>query len=93
MLIDNREDGLAVDAVMADSEPAAYALTEHLTHAHDARRLVCLAGPMLWPNTVEHVAGRRLAARRAELRPMVIQASETTIRDGAPAVSRLLDEN
>jgi len=92
VLVDNQVDGLAVDAVMADNEPATDALTDHLIRVHGARRLVCLAGPMHWPSTVERVAGCRLAARRAGLRPTVIHASETTIRDGAVAASRLLDD-
>jgi LacI family transcriptional regulator len=92
VLVDNRVDGLAVDAVMADNQPAADALTEHLIRAHSARRLVCLGGPAHWPSTVERVAGCRLAARRAGLHPTVIHAAETTIRDGAAAALRLLDD-
>jgi DNA-binding LacI/PurR family transcriptional regulator len=92
VLVDNRVDGLAVDAVMADNQPAADALTEHLIRAHSARRLVCLGGPAHWPSTAERVAGCRLAAGRAGVQPTVIHAAETTIRDGAAAAFRLLDD-
>jgi LacI family transcriptional regulator len=92
VLVDNRVDGLAVDAVLADNQPATDALTEHLVHAHGARRLVCLAGPRHWPSTIERVAGYRAAAARAGLRPTVIHAPETTIQDGAVGAASLLDD-
>jgi DNA-binding LacI/PurR family transcriptional regulator len=92
VLVDNLVSGLLVDAVMVDNQSAAADLTEHLIRAHGARRLVCLAGPSHWPSTAERVAGFRLAARRAGLNPTVLHASETTIRDGAAAASRLLDD-
>jgi DNA-binding LacI/PurR family transcriptional regulator len=92
VLVDNRVDGLAVDAVLADNQPATDALTEHLVHAHRALRLVCLAGPRHWPSTIERVAGFRAAAARAGLRPTVIHAPETTIRDGSLGAGHLLDD-
>jgi LacI family transcriptional regulator len=92
VLVDNWVDGLAVDAVLADNQPAADALTEHLVRVHRARRLVCLAGPAHWPSTLERVAGCRAAAARSRLRPTVIHAPETTIRDGAAAATALLDD-
>jgi LacI family transcriptional regulator len=86
--IDNRLPG--IDTVLADNRPAMEALTRHLTDDHGYTRLGCLAGPARWPSTAERVAGIRRQARRAGARLDVIHAGETTMRDGAEHIDRLL---
>jgi LacI family transcriptional regulator len=87
--IDNRLPG--VDAVLADNRPAMVTLTEHLVEVHRYRRLACLAGPARWPSTAERVAGINAAIRGSDATLRVLNATETTIRDGAEMAGRLLD--
>lgn len=90
VLIDNRVRG--VDAVLADNRRGTTLLVQHLVNEHGYRRLGCLAGPPSWPSTSERVAAARRVARAAGVEVRVVHARETTMRDGADAVLRLLDD-
>jgi LacI family transcriptional regulator, galactose operon repressor len=90
VLIDNRFPG--VDAVLADNKAGTAQLTRHLVERHGYRRLGCLAGPPSWPSTAERVAAVQRVARVAGATLRVVHAPETTMRDGAKAVGRLLDD-
>lgn len=80
------------DAVLAANRTAMIELTRHLVEEHRYGRLACLAGPAGWPSTAERVSGVRAEARRAGADVRVLHARETTMRDGAEAVTRLLDD-
>jgi LacI family transcriptional regulator len=89
VLIDNRYPG--VDAVLADNHDGTTQLTRHLVEHHGYRRLGCLAGPASWPSTAERVAAVRRVAREAGANLQVVHARETTMRDGAGSIGRLLE--
>jgi LacI family transcriptional regulator len=92
VLIDNRIPTVSVDSVMADNRSAVEALTEHLVVDHGYRRIACLAGPRAWPSTAERVAGYSAAMAAHRLDARVLNARETTIRDGAALAARLFDD-
>jgi len=90
VLVDNRAPG--VDAVLADNRRGTTRLVRHLVADHGYGRLGCLAGPPTWPSTVERVSATRRVARAAGADVRVVHARETTMRDGADAILRLLDD-
>lgn len=89
VLVDNRLPDRSVDAVLARNHPAANALTRHLLIHHGYRRIACIAGPAGWASTDERLGGYRAAMREADARPIVVHATETTMRDGAEAFTSL----
>jgi DNA-binding LacI/PurR family transcriptional regulator len=88
--IDDRVAG--ADAVLAENRAPMAALVRHLGQVHRQRRIACVAGPARWPSTSERVAGIRDGARDVGATVSVHRARETTIRDGAGLVDRLLDD-
>jgi LacI family transcriptional regulator len=92
VLVDNRLDGDPVDAALADNAPSVEALTRHLIEVHGLRRIVCLAGPAAWPSNAERTAGYRRAMSVHGLAGRVLNARESTMRDGERSAARLADD-
>ena len=91
VLVDNSLSQTAVSCVLNDDEGGAYNATHHLIE-HGHAHIVFLSGPSKWVSNWERGRGYLRAMEEAQLEPLIVYESETTIASGERAMHRALEQ-